>query len=212
MELKNFDIDNDNIAILYKEHYLDIHNNFDFREFEYSELKKKAVFKWTRSHEEWSNEKICGFELRFENVTYFKERKRDNELPFTEDTSLSFIGFLPQDMRENFDGFVPMKDVKETYDLNINFMSEQAFKINSETAECIELNEEIIYIPIDDEGTEVWRPMWADRIDDLTYHIKSFPSYDPTDENLRFKTGEFVTCGKRRLSDGQYLVAIEKQK
>ena len=111
MKLINFNIDKDSIALLYNGQYLDIHNCYEFRGFHFDNLNKTLILTWTRSVEEWSNEERCGFQLLFKGVTYFKVRERDSELPYTEDTCLSFIGFLEQDLRNNFDSYKPIENV-----------------------------------------------------------------------------------------------------
>ena len=209
MKLTNFNIDNDNIALLYKGQYLDIHNCYEFRGFQFDNLIRTLSLTWTRSLEEWSNEKICGFQLFFRQVNYFKVRERDSELPFSEDTCLSFIGFLGKDMRYDFDSFVPIENAKETDDLNITFQSDQAIKINSAIVEFKELDEEIIYVSLLDEGSDVWRPMWAKRIKEMVYKISTDKNFDRTNEKLQFDVGQIVTCRRQKISDRQCFVATD---
>jgi hypothetical protein len=211
MRLTNFNIDNDNTGLNYNGVYLDLHNNFDFRAFNYDVSSRQLELTWTRSHEDWANEKIPSFKLVFRGVQFLKIQERDNSLPSSEDTCLSIIGFLPSDLRDNFNGYVEQKNAKETDDLNILFQSDQAFKISCTYADFVELNEEIIYVLITNEAVDVWRPMWADRIEETVYRIKSFSNYDPTDEELQFKSGEIVVCEKQTKSEGQVLVAISKR-
>lgn len=214
MKLINFDIADDNIALIFKGQYLDIHNNYEFCGYYRDSELKEVRLRWTRSHEDWSNEEICGFELLFKNVNYLRIRERDDTLPKTEDSCLSFIGFLPQEDREIFDSYIVGNNTKDTNDLIVNFMSEQAFKINADVVEFSELNEEIIYVPVEVgyEGNKTWKPIWAEKIDELTYRIKSYCSnYNLINENLLFKLNEIVICEKRKLPMGQYLVAIKKK-
>jgi hypothetical protein len=144
MKLTNFHIDNDSIALNYNNKYIDLHNNFNFQSFNYNTTTRQLELLWTPSLEEWANKSISAFKLIFREVTFLKVRERDNLLPFTEDSCLSLIGFLPNDLREDFDSFVDIKDVADSDDLNIVFQSEQAFKINCNYVELIELNEDII--------------------------------------------------------------------
>jgi hypothetical protein len=211
VKLINFNIDNDNIGLLYNGEYLDIHNCYQFRGFQFDNSNKILKLTWTRSVEEWSNEKRCGFHLLFKGVTYFKVRERDSELPNTEDICLSFIGFLDQDLRNDFDSYKPVQYVNDIDDLNINFQSEQAIKVNSSIGEFKEINEEIIYVSLIGDGSIVWRPMWAERIDEFTYRICINENIDRTDEVLEFETGDIVVCRKQKLASGQCLVAIEKK-
>jgi len=212
MKLTNFKIDADQIALTYNGQYLDVHNNYEFRGFNFDILSKQLHLTWTRSHEKWANEKLCGFILVFKNVSFLKVRERDVELSFNEDTCMSFIGFLPQDMREHFDSYTEPKNVTNDYDINVNFQSDQAFKINCELVDFIEINEEIIYVALTNEGTKVWRPMWADNLEGNVYRIKSYPTFDPLDEELQFTTGDIVICERQELDNGQCLVATSIKK
>jgi hypothetical protein len=187
---------------------LDLHNNFDFRNFQYDEDSKQLELVWTRSQR--ANERICSFKLVFKFIEFLKIRNRNySNLPDTE-TCLAFIGFLPQDQREDFDSFVKIKDAKGVDDLNICFESDLAFKVNCSYAEFIESNEEIIYVAIKNEYPAVWRPMWAERIEELTYRINSYSDYDPELEDLEFVTDEIVICEKKEMSNGYCLVAVRK--
>lgn len=82
MRLTNFNIDTDQIALAYNGQYLDIHNNYEFRGFNFDILSKQFYLTWTRSHEKWANEKLCGFRLVFRNVSFLKVRERNAELDF----------------------------------------------------------------------------------------------------------------------------------
>jgi hypothetical protein len=210
MKLTNFHIDNDSIALNYNDKYLDLHNNFDFRSFNYDVTSRQLELIWTRSHEDWSNEIICAFKLVFRDIKFLKIRERDSSLPATEDSCLSLIGFLSNDLRDDFDSFAEVKNATDSDDLNIAFQSNQAFKISCNYVDFVELNEEIIYVLITNEAVDVWRPIWADKIEDRVYKIKSFANYDPTDEELQFKSGDLVVCEKQKKSEGQILVAISK--
>lgn len=78
------------------------------------------------------------FILVFEEVSFFAVRERDKNLPFTEDTCTEFIGFLPQDMRNDFDSFLD-KNISDDNDMIICFQSGQALKINCKLIEFIEI-------------------------------------------------------------------------
>lgn len=211
MKQTNFNIANDNIALNYNGMYLDLHNNFDFRSYTYDVTSRQLEFVWTRSHEKWAKENICGFKLVFDGINFLKVRERDSSIPFTEDNCLSQIGFLQQNMRDDFDSFINQEDVTETDDLNIVFQSEQAFKINCISVKFEELFEEVIYVLMTNEGTNVWRPMWADKLEKDVYRIKSFANYDQTAEELQFKPGETVICEAQKKAGGQNLVAVSRK-
>ena len=52
------------------------------------------------------------------------------------------------------------------------------------------MKNEIIYIAVENEGTKVWRPMFAEKLDDETYKINVNNDYDPMDEKLKFLPSE----------------------
>jgi len=70
------------------------------------------------------------------------------------------------------------------------------------------LENEIIYIELLNEGTNVWRPMEAQKIKENVYEIRFTPSHDPEDEELKYKVGEVVICERKKLSGEFVLVAI----
>jgi hypothetical protein len=73
------------------------------------------------------------------------------------------------------------------------------------------IEEEIIYVQLLNEGTQVWRPMWAEKLEENVYLLKSFVDHDPTDEELEFKSNEIVICERRMLSKGNHLVAVKQK-
>ena len=58
------------------------------------------------------------------------------------------------------------------------------------------------------EGTQVWRPMEAEKLKENIYKIESYPTYDPIDEELKFNQGDIVNCERRKFGDKELLVAI----
>ncbi len=66
-----------------------------------------------------------------------------------------------------------------------------------------------IYVYLEDEGTDVWRPVLAIPLGNDCYKILS-EHEDPEDEHWQFLTGETVRCCMKELYEGPALVAIEK--
>ena len=67
-----------------------------------------------------------------------------------------------------------------------------------------------IYVPLLDEGTEVWRPVEAIKIGEGIYRIVS-DNQKPDDELWKYVTGDIVRCIRQMLSSGfESIVAIEK--
>jgi len=68
---------------------------------------------------------------------------------------------------------------------------------------------ETIYINLLEEGTTVYRPVEAIKLDDNIYQILGEDIYCPEDETWEFLPGEIVKAEYRKLSDGLFLVAIK---
>ena len=64
-----------------------------------------------------------------------------------------------------------------------------------------------IFMPLLDEGTQVWRPVPAHKINDTTFIVLRPKDYDPDNETWEFPPGSTVVCEKRRLSDETVLAA-----
>jgi hypothetical protein len=66
-----------------------------------------------------------------------------------------------------------------------------------------------IYVSLLGEGTEVWRPVSAERVRDEIYRITGTPSDDT--ETWEFTTGETVRCREQTFIEGdRRLVACER--
>ena len=66
-----------------------------------------------------------------------------------------------------------------------------------------------IFVKLLNEGTDVWRPVEAVRIDEDVYQINRSNPYDPQDETWEFMPGTMVKCEMKNLGQGQQMVAIE---
>lgn len=67
--------------------------------------------------------------------------------------------------------------------------------------------EQIIYIKLLDEGTDVYRPVKALKVEKGEYKILDT---QPKDELWEFKSGELVVCVHKKLEGEKLLVAIKK--
>ena len=65
------------------------------------------------------------------------------------------------------------------------------------------------FMPMLDEGTDVWRPVELLAIDKDTFQIQS---KCPADEKWKFKSGELVVCEQQLLSSGSALVITALKK
>jgi len=66
-----------------------------------------------------------------------------------------------------------------------------------------------IYIPLLDEGVDVWRPAPAWRIDPTRYILLRPPDYDPATETWAFPPGSVVEVSTRQI-DQQPTLAAER--
>lgn len=69
--------------------------------------------------------------------------------------------------------------------------------------------DETIYVELFDEGTPVWRPVSASKIDNNIYVLGGQDTYNPDDEHWQFLPGSRVLVEQRKLSKGRVLVAIQ---
>jgi hypothetical protein len=122
------------IAVVADGAYFDLHNCFDFVGFEYRATEKKARLEWKRDTGDWVAKGLPKkLILSFDGVTNFAAKKRDDEMPFTEDSCLASITFLPPELSGHFDAVYPGKRFKDEH-LSIEFQSGSGFKIWAESA------------------------------------------------------------------------------
>jgi len=77
-------------------HYeLDLHNNFDFKSFEYSLSERKLALNFERSSGNWVKlDTPKELIIEFKGVSEFRFLPRDSEKPFTEDDCICHFGHL----------------------------------------------------------------------------------------------------------------------
>ena len=64
-----------------------------------------------------------------------------------------------------------------------------------------------IYVALQNEGTDCWRPVSATRVGDL-YRIDANQTYDQEDEQWQFPPGSVVRCEMKEVSGNSELVAV----
>jgi hypothetical protein len=64
-----------------------------------------------------------------------------------------------------------------------------------------------IYMPLLNEGVDVWRPVEAMKITDLGYMVTENARIG---EEWAFQPGHILQCEERQLSEGRHLVAVSK--
>jgi hypothetical protein len=66
----------------------------------------------------------------------------------------------------------------------------------------------VIYMPLEDEGADCWRPVHADHVSGDVYEITVLK--EPGEEHWRFPPGSTVCCTEHVFHDGERgLVAYE---
>lgn len=68
-----------------------------------------------------------------------------------------------------------------------------------------------IYIQLLGEGTKVYRPVSASKIDANVYRVEGSEVYDPDDEEWEFKPGTIVIVEPKKLEEKLVLVAIKEK-
>ena len=69
-----------------------------------------------------------------------------------------------------------------------------------------------IYVALLDEGTDVWRPAPALKLQDETYVVLRPDDYDPAFEQWQFPPGTMVVCEQKQLSGAVVTVAVRQTK
>ncbi len=85
----------------------------------------------------------------------------------------------------------------------------EIFHLGGKDSDMTPPNLERVYVPLLDEGANVWRPTLAQRLVDGTYLILQTKDYDPDDEIWEFPPGSRVVCRQKRLSMGKVLAAVK---
>jgi hypothetical protein len=67
----------------------------------------------------------------------------------------------------------------------------------------------VVYVKLLNEGTEVYRPVVANKIQDNIYQLIE-QNYDSEDEHWEFLPGSIVIVEERSLSGSNVLVAISR--
>ena len=67
---------------------------------------------------------------------------------------------------------------------------------------------EIIYIKLLNEGTEVYRPVISEKLNDNVYEVGGAEIYNPNDETWEFQPGSHVIVKHQQLQSGKFLVAV----
>jgi hypothetical protein len=136
MELLNFSLYGDGIALEWQGQHLDLHNNFDFQSLHYNIRSQQVELTWRRSAEQWARAvQLPGLQLVFRQVSFLTVKERDPVYPFTDDNCLAHLSFHRPEERDEFDSISLTTLLGD--DLTFYFQSEWGLKVNAETAELL---------------------------------------------------------------------------
>lgn len=101
MQLLNFEI-KDGIYFVINHVELDIHNNYNCSGFNYDFENQKIIVSWNKGTGDWIHQDIpSSLELFLNDVSVFKTKERDPEIPFSEDDCVEQIGFAHHDIHND---------------------------------------------------------------------------------------------------------------
>jgi len=135
MEKINFLVDS-NHALDIGGRHIDLHNNFDFKNIEYSTEKNILSLSWVKTKGDWvqSNE-FEGLQIVFEDVLFLKIQGNVSST-LADRKTLSFIGYLHPEDEELMDGCLDESEANPTYHMIFSFENSLAIKIFSNKAVC----------------------------------------------------------------------------
>jgi hypothetical protein len=67
----------------------------------------------------------------------------------------------------------------------------------------------VVYVKLLNEGTPVFRPAQAERVDKKTVKLLPVADFDQRDEEWEFQPGSIVRCESRVMGGENTLVAVE---
>ena len=111
---------------------LDLHNWYDFDGCHFRPSARTARFEWKRSREFGPAGKPVGLALIFEGVSNIAILRRDNEMPFTEDSCLSSFSFLDECLATEF-GVWTGQEAAGSNHADLSFQSGARIKVWAES-------------------------------------------------------------------------------
>ena len=134
---RNFEIV-DGIYLVQDCHELDLHNNFDFKNLDYSVEERKLVLNWQRSEGDWvSLDTPKALSIEFNEVSEFRFVPRDSDIPFKEDDCVNSFGYLVDEDWAEGVIMVEANQKPESHWLTaIDFMSGAVLAVQAESADA----------------------------------------------------------------------------
>lgn len=131
----NFDI-KDNHAIEIAGRLIDLHNNFDFAEFDYNIADREIKLHWKKSSGDWVDKnEFSSLVLTHKGVTFLRVIEQDEKSIYQDDSCLGEITFFPSTAREINDSIVPQTKPNDGDDILYFFENGQLIRINCKEIE-----------------------------------------------------------------------------
>ena len=126
----------DGIYLVQESHELDLHNNFDFKNLDYSVEKRKLILNWQRSEGDWvSSDTPKELSIKFNEVSEFRFMRRDSKIPFTEDDCINSFGYwVDEDWAEGVIMVEANQEAEPEWLTAIDFMSGAVLAVQAESA------------------------------------------------------------------------------
>ena len=126
----------DGIYLVLEGYELDLHNNFDFTNLDYSVEHRRLVLHWQRSNGDWvSSDTPKALVIEFKEVSEFRFMPRDSEMPFTEDDCINSLGYwVDEDWAEGVILVEPNQTAEPQWLTAIDFMSGAVLAVQAESA------------------------------------------------------------------------------
>ena len=133
----------ENYAINFEGKHIDLHNNFDYFNFENNIEKREIKLHFRKSNGKWIPEtEINSLILIHKNANFLRIIEQDENSKFEVDCSLSEISFFPSTEREMNDSIIPQSKPKEKDDILYFFENGQLIRIHCEEV-LIEINQKM---------------------------------------------------------------------
>ena len=121
------------IALTAGSDYFELHNDFDFVGFEYRSTARTVSMEWRRGVGHWVSVALPQTVfLLFESVSNLAVQKRNDQMPFSEDSCVANITFLPPDFESDFSAALSNYR-SENEHFSIHFQSGAGIKIWAES-------------------------------------------------------------------------------
>ena len=121
----------DNHAIEIEGRHIDLHNNFDFRGFEYNVAKREIKLYWKKSSGDWVDKnELSRLTLIHKDVTFFKITDQNEKSTFEDEACLGEITFFPSTAREINDSIIPQPKPKGGDDILYFFENGRIIRIH----------------------------------------------------------------------------------